>query len=227
MPRTAVSPLSAAPARVRCSVIQNQKPGGGGCGCTCECLPLSVQEACVCGTGSAHWEGHSTASRGCRAPAPNPPNQVTVEEEGLPGRGGAWVSSGPKDSVQWAGRTCSGLAAEPAEGSFSPTEDGSQLLRQHHGAAAPGARVLPRRLLRPEVPLLPPGESRQAVTVRSASQAPGHLPVLPVCFSPGSLVCCLQCFSEGLTSQRRPSAFAARTAGCSGPCLLWVLVSAS
>ena len=47
---------------------------------------------------------------------------------------------------------------------FSFTENGGQLLRQHHGAAAPGARVLPGRILWPEVSFLPSGESIQVVT---------------------------------------------------------------
>lgn len=37
-------------------------------------------------------------------------------------------------------------------------ENGGGVLRQHHGAAAPGARVLQGRVLRQEVPLLPQSE---------------------------------------------------------------------
>lgn len=78
----------------------------------------------------------------------------------------------PKDNVYvgpggLALDTTSGQARLKATASLI-TENGSQLLRQHHGAAAAGARVLPGRLLRPEVSVLPPGESmRRSRQLRS------------------------------------------------------------
>lgn len=145
------------------SINQNQKSVGVG-GVHAQHVPLKDPKPRIldlCGVGSTHCVGG--------LPLPSGSNL---------GRGWSWpgahfytvcvamfcfqkmVSTGA-----WENLLGTPLAVRPTwrQLPFSFTENGSQLLWQHHGAATPGAWVLSGWLLWQEVSFLPSGESIQVV----------------------------------------------------------------